>query len=52
MSGYIYPLACIISQYIVLNLFRHSIPKVFPLNGLKDFISTIVTPKRVVIEDL
>ena len=51
MPRYLYPLVYIIPLYIVLNLFKYSILKVFPLNGLKSSISTLVTPKRVIIED-
>ena len=39
MPGYLYPLVYITPKYIVLNLIRYSILKVFPLKGLKGFIS-------------
>ena len=51
MPKYLYPLVYIIFQYIVFNFFKYSILKVFPLNSLKGSVSTVVTPKKVIIED-
>jgi len=47
MLGYLYLLAYITSQYIILNLFNYSILKVFPLDNLKGSISTIVIFKKI-----
>src|SRR2546425_1103832 len=50
MPGYLYSLARITPQYIVLNLFKYFILKVFPLNGLKGFVGIVMTFKRVIIK--